>query len=70
MLKRLICTIVGHKKNFWSNERRKEVKALGGIYTPFDCERCHYHSQVFHWPRVDNTDLNELLKKATEVANS
>lgn len=70
MLKRLICMVVGHKKIFWSDERRKEVSALGGIYTPFYCERCHYHSQVFTWPIVDNTDLEDLLKKATKVANS
>ena len=70
MLKRLICMIVGHKRIYWSNERCKEANALGGIYTPFCCERCNYHSQVFHWPRVDNADLEELLRKATRVANS
>lgn len=67
MFKKMVCLVRGHRKIYWDSERTKSANVLGGIYTPFFCKRCGYHSQVFFYPRVDNSDLIELLQKATKV---
>lgn len=65
----LRCLLFGHKKVYWTEERLYADNALGGVFTPWYCERCNHHSDVFHYPKHDNRDLIKSLKEATNVVN-
>lgn len=49
---KLLCLVLGHKREYWTRVKCENNNAIEGIFTPWECTRCGYKSDVFHYPKA------------------
>lgn len=49
---KLLCLLLGHKREYWSREKCNELNVITGVFTPWECKRCGCKSDIFYYPKT------------------
>lgn len=56
-LRRVYCLIFGHKKHdIYTKDELLRLNIMGGVFRPYKCSRCGYHSAVFKYSNLSSKE--------------